>query len=147
MINFYSLDTGVFTGDRYNGPESGLRVPDGCGCWVGYVDHLSRKLDLSVEPHVLVDHQPPAPPSDEMQTWEWSPQRKRWLSVPTTAARAASARAQRDALLTACDWVVTKSMERGTPIPTAWTAYRQALRDLPETSTFPEQISWPDAPK
>jgi hypothetical protein len=64
-------------------------------------------------------------------------------------------REERDKRLSACDWVVTKSLETDTPIPTAWSTYRQALRDLTETAT-PElnnsdwldmsSVSWPVAP-
>ena len=44
-------------------------------------------------------------------------------------------RAERDRLLTACDWVVTMHKELGTNIPAAWKTYRQALRDLPASAS------------
>ena len=44
-------------------------------------------------------------------------------------------RAERDRLLTACDWVVTMHKELGTNIPDAWKTYRQALRDLPASAS------------
>ena len=40
-------------------------------------------------------------------------------------------RIERDARLTACDWIITMHKELGTNIPAAWKTYRQALRDLP----------------
>tara|TARA_X000001036_G_scaffold417084_1_gene434759 strand:- start:813 stop:1073 length:261 start_codon:yes stop_codon:yes gene_type:complete len=46
-------------------------------------------------------------------------------------------RERRDLLLSESDWVVTKAMEEGTEIPTNWKTYRQALRDLPAHSSFP----------
>ena len=64
-------------------------------------------------------------------------------------------RAERDRLLTACDWVVTMHKELGTNIPAAWKTYRQALRDLP-TSASPSlnslgnldltSVTWPTEP-
>ena len=44
-------------------------------------------------------------------------------------------RAERDRLLTACDWVVTMHKELGTNIPAAWKTYRQSLRDLPASAS------------
>ena len=64
-------------------------------------------------------------------------------------------RIERDKRLTACDWVVTMHKELGTSIPTAWSTYRQALRDLPSTASptlDPMQksginnVSWPTEP-
>ena len=44
-------------------------------------------------------------------------------------------REERDKRLTSCDWVVTMHKELGTNIPAAWKTYRQALRDLPASSS------------
>ena len=44
-------------------------------------------------------------------------------------------RIERDKRLTDSDWVVTKAMEEGTSVPSAWKTYRQALRDLPSSAT------------
>lgn len=49
---------------------------------------------------------------------------------------------ERNARLDKCDWVVLRSLETGEPVPQEWLTYRQALRDLPE-STDP---LWPEAP-
>ncbi|WP_412841983.1 phage tail assembly chaperone, partial [Cereibacter johrii] len=32
------------------------------------------------------------------------------------------------------------------PDAAAWTAYRQALRDVPEQPGFPAEIAWPEPP-
>jgi len=59
----------------------------------------------------------------------------------------ASVRARRDSLLTASDWTQTvadsplSDKERA-----AWAAYRQKLRDVPQTKGFPDKILWPVAP-
>ena len=52
-------------------------------------------------------------------------------------------RHKRDLLLERCDWTVLAD----TPTPTAaWKAYRQALRDLPATTTDPLNPDWPTPP-
>ena len=60
-------------------------------------------------------------------------------------------RAERDRRLAETDWIVIRAYERGEPLPEAWAAYRQALRDLP-TQLTDEQvlargIPWPEPPE
>ena len=57
------------------------------------------------------------------------------------AASATQIRAQRDELLAASD-----SMALADRITDEWRTYRQALRDLPAQSGFPETVNWPVAP-
>lgn len=62
-------------------------------------------------------------------------------------------REERDERLVESDWIVVQSLEKGEEIPEKWKTYRQALRDLPSTST-PElngnkqlsNITWPEKP-
>lgn len=49
-------------------------------------------------------------------------------------------RKERDALLTATDWVVTKAVELGQPIPNNYIVYRKALRDMPLQTGWPWSI-------
>ena len=58
-----------------------------------------------------------------------------------------SARNQRDRLLTDSDWVTIRATDTGNPVPTEWQTYRQALRDIPEQTGFPEEIEWPQEPE
>ena len=44
-------------------------------------------------------------------------------------------REERDILLSETDWVVARSTETGVAIPNDWKVYRQALRDLPASSS------------
>ena len=44
-------------------------------------------------------------------------------------------REERDRLIGQSDWRIVKAKETSTNIPTAWKTYRQALRDLPASST------------
>ncbi len=63
----------------------------------------------------------------------------------------AAFRAERDRRLAETDWVVARAYERGEPVPEAWAAYRQALRDLPEQLTDEQvlagDIPWPEPPE
>ncbi len=54
------------------------------------------------------------------------------------------ARTQRDLMLSECDG---KMAIDSTSDKTAWTAYRQALRDVTEQEGFPETITWPLKPE
>jgi len=56
------------------------------------------------------------------------------------------ARAQRDRLLSACDWTQIADSPLGTQARADWAAYRRALRDVPGQDGFPAAITWPDAP-
>ena len=55
-----------------------------------------------------------------------------------TAKLAAFQRANRDALLSETDWMVIKAAETGAALADNWKAYRQALRDLPTHSSWPD---------
>ena len=78
-----------------------------------------------------------------------------WDVMPKTALEAqhyrdrtaSEQRAARDAALSACDWVVVKHLEVGSPVPDAWADYREALRDLPEQPGFPFTHAWPVEPE
>ena len=64
-------------------------------------------------------------------------------------------REKRDELLAETDWVVTKATETGVAVSDTWKTYRQALRDLPASST-PKvdsfnnldltSVTWPTTP-
>jgi hypothetical protein len=62
------------------------------------------------------------------------------------ARQAQAVKADRDRMIAGTDWLVTKSVEAGTPIPTAWQTYRQALRDIPSQEGFPFNVVWPTRP-
>ena len=62
------------------------------------------------------------------------------------ADAANNVRTERDNKLAATDWVITKAKETSTNIPSAMKTYRQELRDLPTTSGFPHNVTWPTEP-
>jgi hypothetical protein len=55
-------------------------------------------------------------------------------------------RAERDRLLTACDWTQVADAPLTADEKQAWADYRQALRDVPQTFDSPEDVVWPEAP-
>ena len=61
-------------------------------------------------------------------------------SVPTWE----KIKAQRDKLLQQCDWTVLSD----SPVSNQsdWLTYRQALRDIPQDFTTPEEVVWPTVP-
>lgn len=62
----------------------------------------------------------------------------------SASSEMAALRAERDRRLAACDW--TQGADAvGRVDVVAWAAYRQALRDLPETAD-PRNPVWPDPP-
>ena len=56
-------------------------------------------------------------------------------------------RAERNAKLAETDWLITMHKEKGTNIPTAWKTYRQALRDITDSATSLDDVSWPEKPE
>ena len=58
-------------------------------------------------------------------------------------AKAAEVRAQRNTLLAQTDWT---QVEDAPVDQTAWAAYRQALRDIPQQGGFPTIVTWPVKP-
>jgi len=51
--------------------------------------------------------------------------------------------------LSECDWIVLRKIERDIDIPSEWSTYRQALRDLPTHTNWPglEEADWPTKPE
>lgn len=60
---------------------------------------------------------------------------------PPTAEQVREAR---NAVLRTTDWTQAGDVPQATR--ELWTAYRQALRDIPEQAGFPENVEWPVAP-
>jgi len=55
-------------------------------------------------------------------------------------------RQERDRRLSDSDWVVLWASDQGLPVPPDWLAYRQALRDITNTTTGPLSVVWPREP-
>jgi len=52
-------------------------------------------------------------------------------------------RNQRDSLLAETDWMALSDVT----LSDAWSAYRQALRDIPSQAGFPASVTWPTKPE
>jgi hypothetical protein len=55
-------------------------------------------------------------------------------------------RRRRDDLLTESDWTAIPDSDPK-PSKETWLTYRQALRDLPQTFSAPEEVVWPNKPE
>lgn len=76
---------------------------------------------------------------------------EKWVSTNLSAEEiaervaneSANVRAERDELLSACDWTQIADA----PVDaSAWATYRQALRDVPSQNGFPWDVVWPEKP-
>ncbi|WP_051319357.1 tail fiber assembly protein [Chitinimonas koreensis] len=83
----------------------------------------------------------------------WTPEELRERGVPATIIAAAilekhlaALRAERDRRLAACDWTQIADADLTNEQRAAWSTYRQALRDLPDTVADPAAPVWPDKP-
>ena len=66
---------------------------------------------------------------------------------PTTEEQEIQVRAQRNSLLDLCDWTQLPDAPLTAEQKQAWAEYRQALRDVPEQTGFPENVVWPSTPE
>ena len=55
-------------------------------------------------------------------------------------------RAERNDKLAETDWEIVMHKEKGTNIPTALKTYRQALRDITDSATSLDDVTWPEKP-
>lgn len=60
--------------------------------------------------------------------------------------KAAQVRALRNQKLAATDWVITKALETGTPVPDYILNERQSLRNITTQAGFPWDVEWPTDP-
>jgi hypothetical protein len=70
------------------------------------------------------------------------------LDNPTDEDLAVQHRGTRNFLLQNSDWVVTKALEAGDSVPSAWVTYRTALRNITNHSNWPNLTDgdWPVEP-
>src|SRR5579863_1897158 len=114
-VHFFDATTGLFTGvsmhTNLTTPKAvkafiAENTPAGHGAYVGYVDALSQRMDVSTGQ--IVDYQPPQPSPRH----EWNPVTRRWqkqLALKRSAALARIAelekgqhRTVRETLIRAC---------------------------------------------
>lgn len=66
---------------------------------------------------------------------------------PTEEQQEMQVRAQRNSLLTLCDWTQLPDAPLTAEQKQEWAEYRQALRDVPEQAGFPDAVIWPTIPE
>jgi len=70
--------------------------------------------------------------------------------IPLTAEQKLERlRVERNKLLKATDWVVIKEREEGGSVSNFadWKTYRQALRDITNSATSLDDVTWPEKPE
>lgn len=136
QYSLYDAATGIFTGVSLSCQDCDLQanIPDGQRCIIGHYEQLSQKVDI--ESGSVHDYQPPQPSTNHF----WNQITKRWVDYAFVA------RAQRDRMLAASDWMITRQIETGIPVLSDWVKFRQDLRDISKQDGFPENIIWPVAP-
>jgi hypothetical protein len=60
--------------------------------------------------------------------------------------KAPQVRRERNTKLTECDWTQLNDTPLDNAAKIQWTAYRQALRDVPSQAGFPHNVVWPTKP-
>ncbi len=90
-LSEFDASTGFFTGRSFDGSagltELAMMLQPGHDLMPGTFDHLSQRVDVASGQ--VVDFQPAAPTDDELRTWVWSPQARRYQAVPTLLGRKA----------------------------------------------------------
>lgn len=86
-----------------------------------------------------------SPSPSPRHVMDWNGGDIRWIDPTTTPQQWVEIRAQRDELLSATDWRVTRAVEAGASVPVGWSTYRQALRDITNQAD-PFNIAWPTPP-
>jgi hypothetical protein len=120
-----------------------VSFPDNFDAPEGYVKIVSTTAPENL-PYHYIDNEVPV-----FQDGQWVQQ---WKQVPFSDAQKAEqlvkitvgARQRRHMMLGASDWTQGKDIPDS--ISTPWATYRQALRDVPAQSGFPENIQWPVPP-
>lgn len=79
-------------------------------------------------------------------TFQPTPQPELAVTTHSQLAPEAQARIERNILLLRSDWAVLSDAPLSDAKKAAYLVYRQALRDVPEQSGFPDNITWPTIP-
>jgi len=72
----------------------------------------------------------------ELQTQQENSTLRKWEDI----------RVERDSLLAARDWTQLRDCRLSEEKVEEWGAYRQALRDIPQTYSTPEEVVFPQLP-
>jgi hypothetical protein len=113
--------------------EKGFILPN--GQYIQAID--GNKASLSDYPAGTIEV--PLKPGEHYE-WDGS----QWVELPPPPPTPEEIRSERDFLLKKSDWTQLPDA----PVDqTAWAAYRQELRDIPQQKGFPENVTWPTKPE
>ena len=127
-MNVYQTDidgvfVGITTADQDPMDESNVLIPAGC-----------------------VETAPPSTTDTQLARWDgaaWAVEDIPQPEPEPALDPAVVARDKRDDLLSSSDWTQIADA----PVDqSAWATYRQALRDVPAQSGFPQNVTWPTKP-
>jgi hypothetical protein len=79
-------------------------------------------------------------------TFQPAPQPEPTVATHSQLTPEARGRMERNILLLRSDWAVLPDAQLSDAKKAAYLVYRQALRDVPEQSGFPDNITWPTKP-
>lgn len=84
----------------------------------------------------------------EIETQEWNIELLNWVTTPIPDEVFWNMlRNQRDRRLFMSDWSQLSDAPLTSSQKTAWATYRQILRDLPENTEDPKNVTWPSQPE
>ena len=124
-------------------------IPDGYASMEGYgVNQTNYVANSAIQQYTIAQQVTKA--NKPIYKCVWSNQTFTWNDTRTLEQQNSDAEgaaiSTRDMLLSQSDWVVVRAVDQGTPIPTDWQTYRQALRDITNQSGYPTNVVWPVAP-
>lgn len=136
--NSLIVSTVSFADDAYDPPPN----PDGS---------IYARVPLDSDDNVLlqswfnfatqeIEPLPPKPDADSYYKWDW--QNAAWVYDDDAAIKAVTN--QRDSSLRASDWTQLPDVPLANKAE--WATYRQALRDVPQQSGYPQHVIWPQKP-
>jgi hypothetical protein len=86
--------------------------------------------------------------NSEIETQSWNYKLKKWdtIAIPDEVFWQ-KLRTERNSILKDSDWSQLSDAPLTSANKTAWATYRQALRDLPENTEDPKNVTWPLQPE
>lgn len=85
---------------------------------------------------------------EEFEIQEWNAELNNWITTPIEDEILwRRLRNKRNFILSTTDWTQLADAPLTGAEKTAWTTYRQQLRDLPTTTTSPKEVIWPTQPE
>ena len=111
----------------------------------GYAPWMFTPQPFPAEKRVVIEDDPLLIDGLWHQRWTDRAMNAEELAV-ATEQKFAEVRAIRTNYLYECDWTQLPDAPITTEKKAEWTAYRQALRDLPDIVTDPFNVTWPQKP-